>query len=56
MLVLKRKAMESIKIGTDVIVTVLAVDGNQVRIGIQAPDSVKVVRTELLKNKPRNEK
>lgn len=51
MLVLTRKPMESIKVGGDVIVTVLSVDGNQVRVGIQAPDSVRVLRTELLKEK-----
>jgi len=51
MLVLKRKILESIKIGNDVIVTVLGIDGLQVKIGIHAPDSVKVLRTELLKEK-----
>ena len=54
MLVLTRKPMDSIKVGEDIIITVLAVDGNQVRIGIQAPDDVRVLRTELLDNKPRS--
>jgi len=35
-------------IGDDVTVTVLRVDGNQVRIGIDAPDEVKILREELL--------
>jgi len=35
-------------IGDDVTVTVLRVDGNQVRIGIDAPDDVKILREELL--------
>ena len=51
MLVLKRKILESIKIGNDVIVTVLDIDGLQVKLGIQASPEVKILRTELLKEK-----
>ena len=47
MLILTRKARESLLIGDDVTVTVLAVKGNQVRIGIEAPDEVGVYREEL---------
>lgn len=47
MLVLSRKRWESLIIGTDVRITVLKVEGNHVRIGIEAPDHVTVLRTEL---------
>lgn len=49
MLVLTRRTGESIHIGDDVVVTVLDVRNDQVRIGIQAPRSVKVHREELLR-------
>ena len=47
MLVLGRKTNESILIGDDVEITVLAVDGDRVKIGIKAPDSVRILRQEL---------
>lgn len=47
MLVLTRRSGESIVIGTDVVVTVLEVRGDQVRIGIDAPRSVQVHREEV---------
>lgn len=47
MLVLTRTAKQSIVIGTDVVVTVLEVRGDQVRIGISAPRSVSVHREEV---------
>lgn len=48
MLILTRKEAETIKIGNDIEITVTAINGNQVRLGIQAPKDVKVVRAELL--------
>jgi carbon storage regulator len=48
MLVLSRKLNEKIVINGDIIVTVVKIDRNQVRIGIQAPGSVPVYREELL--------
>ena len=48
MLVLTRRANQSIMIGADVVVTVLDVKGDQVRIGITAPRSVTVHREEVL--------
>ncbi len=48
MLVLTRRANESIMIGPDIVVTVLDVKGDQVRIGIRAPKSVAVHREEVL--------
>ena len=48
MLILTRKPGESIKIGNDIYITLLATKGNQSRIGIHAPRELDVVRTELL--------
>jgi carbon storage regulator len=47
MLVLSRKKNEAIVIGDNVRIKVLKVSGNTVRIGIQAPREVEVVRGEL---------
>ena len=46
-LVLTRRANQSIMIGDDVIVTVLEVRGDQVRLGIRAPRDVAVHREEV---------
>jgi carbon storage regulator len=48
MLVLSRKRAEALVIGSGVRVTVLKVDRNQVRLGIEAPEDVRVFRAELL--------
>ncbi len=50
MLVLTRKVDEQILIGDDIKITVIRVRGNNVRIGIEAPRSVRVVRGELPQN------
>ena len=47
MLVLTRRANQSIMIGDDVVVTVLEVRGDQVRLGIRAPRTVAVHREEV---------
>jgi carbon storage regulator len=47
MLVLTRKLRQSIMIGHDVEVSVLAVSGDKVRLGISAPRSVPVFRREI---------
>ncbi|PEI61780.1 carbon storage regulator CsrA [Priestia aryabhattai] len=47
MLVLTRKLYETIKIGDEIEVTVLAVNGDQVKLGIQAPKSVDIHRQEI---------
>jgi carbon storage regulator len=47
MLVLTRKASQSIMIGDEVEVSVLAIMGEKVRIGISAPRSVPVFRKEV---------
>lgn len=48
MLVLSRRLGESVVIGDDVTITILEVRGDVVRVGIDAPRSVKVQRAELL--------
>ena len=48
MLILTRRPGETILIGDNIKVTILDVDRNQVRIGIDAPQEVKIVREELL--------
>lgn len=47
MLVLSRKIGERVHIGGGVIVTVLSIQGRQVRLGIEAPASVPIRRSEL---------
>ena len=48
MLVLTRKAGEKIIIADNITVEVLEIQGNRVRIGIQAPQGVTILRQELL--------
>lgn len=50
MLVLRRKTNESILIGNQIRVSVLQVEGNRVKIGIEAPDTMHIVRAELLRS------
>lgn len=47
MLVLGRKINQSVMIGDEIVITILAVDGEQVKIGIQAPSHVTILRQEL---------
>ena len=47
MLILTRRARETLTIGHDVTVTVLGINGNQVRLGINAPKSIPVHREEI---------
>ena len=47
MLILQRRADQGIKIGDDIEIVILAVNGDQVKVGIQAPRSVRVLRSEL---------
>lgn len=56
MLVLTRKAGERIVIDDSIVVEVLEVQGNRVRIGIQAPQGVTILRQELLIGKSTNDK
>ena len=47
MLVISRRVGESITIGNDVVVKVVALSGNQIRLGITAPREVRVLREEI---------
>ncbi|MGI9570100.1 MAG: carbon storage regulator CsrA [Desulfobulbia bacterium] len=47
MLILTRKIGEAVKIGDDIEVSIIGVKGNQVRLGINAPNDVAVHREEI---------
>ncbi len=47
MLVLSRRESERIKLGESIVVTVIRVAGDSVRLGIEAPSDVLVLREEL---------
>ena len=49
MLVITRKEAQSFFIGDDIQVVVLGVRGNQVRIGIDAPESMSILRDNIIK-------
>jgi carbon storage regulator len=48
MLVLSRKQFEGIQIGADIRIKIVKVDRNQVRLGIEAPPDVMIIRDELV--------
>ena len=50
MLILTRRIGETLFIGDDTTIKVVSINGNQVRIGIDAPLDVQVMRSELLKD------
>jgi carbon storage regulator len=54
MLILTRRAGETLRIGDNVEVTVMAINGAQVRIGIKAPRTVVVDREEIAERKRRD--
>lgn len=47
MLILTRKPSQSIRIGDDVVITVTRIQGKSVKIGIEAPNSLRITRSEL---------
>jgi carbon storage regulator len=47
MLVLTRKSQEEIKFGTDITIKIISISDNQVKIGIDAPKSVQILRGEV---------
>jgi len=51
MLVLSRKLGEKIVIGDNIVVTVVKIDRNQIRIGIEAPTDIPVYRQEIAPNR-----
>lgn len=48
MLVLTRRTEESVIIGDQIVITVLGVEGEKVKLGIEAPREVTILRRELL--------
>lgn len=48
MLVLTRKTEERIQIGQDITITILRIKGKMVKIGVEAPEGMSILRTELL--------
>ncbi|QDU58116.1 carbon storage regulator [Aeoliella mucimassa] len=47
MLVLSRKESQRIRLGDSIVVTIVKIGGDKVRVGIEAPDNVLVLRDEL---------
>jgi carbon storage regulator len=47
MLVLSRREGERIKLGDSIVITVVGVSGDKVRVGVEAPSNVIVLREEL---------
>jgi carbon storage regulator len=52
MLVLSRKVGERIRIAADIVVVITAIQGDRIKIGIEAPKSVRVLRGELREIRP----
>ncbi|WP_060205267.1 carbon storage regulator CsrA [Sporosarcina koreensis] len=50
MLVLSRKTNETIKIGDDIEIRILEVKGDTIRIGIEAPENIDILRGELVQS------
>ena len=48
MLILQRRAGESLFIGENITVSVVSIDGTRVRLAISAPDDVSILRSELV--------
>jgi carbon storage regulator CsrA len=53
MLVLTRKTQEKIQIGDNITITIVRVKGQSVRVGIEAPHDVRVIRGELAVGQPK---
>jgi len=53
MLILTRRPQETIRVGDDITITILGVEGNKVRVGIAAPRHVTVDREEVFERKQR---
>lgn len=47
MLILTRKTSERVRIGEDIVITVFGINGNQVRLGVEAPRHIEVHREEI---------
>jgi carbon storage regulator len=53
MLILTRKAQQSIEIDQRITITVLGIEGGQVRLGIEAPRNMPIVRDDAVVRQPR---
>jgi len=47
LLILTRKTGERVRIGEDIVITVFGINGNQVRLGVDAPREIEVHREEI---------
>lgn len=47
MLVLRRKSQESIMIGDDIEITIMGIEGDQIKLGIDAPKNIEIHRKEI---------
>jgi carbon storage regulator len=56
MLILGRKVGETIRINENVKVTILHISPTQIKLGIEAPDDVRIFRSELLNNEQSDDK
>ena len=50
MLVLARKTDESIQLGDDIMIKVISIDKGVVKLGIDAPQDINIIRSELLED------
>lgn len=55
MLILQRKAGQSLRIGENVLVTVLGVENGRVRLAIEAPTDIPILRSELIAARAANQ-
>ena len=51
MLVLSRKESERVKLGDSIVLTIVRVSGDRVRLGIEAPENMVILREELDESK-----
>ncbi|MGP0068797.1 MAG: carbon storage regulator [Isosphaeraceae bacterium] len=56
MLVLSRKPSQQIMVGPDIVITIVKIDRNNVRLGIQAPPDIPILRQELTEGRPMSDK
>jgi carbon storage regulator len=52
MLVLSRKESQRIRLGDSIVITIVKISGDKVRVGIDAPSNVLVLRDELEAHEP----